>query len=215
MFPFYSELGNVTTFQIFTDENGNSYSPPPNPATITTYGVEFDIDYALTPELLLQTALTVQDSSFEDYAQWQANQPGPGDDELVFIPDNDADNAASLLGRVGLRYDPSDSLSLNLVWDYVGERPANRYNAFDMPAFSIVDVGATYWFNDSVSIRAEIQNLLNEDTGVLSWSRSGGFLASLDRQGLTPEEVAADPGGLYSTVLAQLRAYFITLKIDF
>lgn len=215
IFPFWSELGNVTTFQIFTDENGNSYSPPPNPATITTYGVEFDIDYALTSKLLLKAAVTIQDSSFEDYAQWQANAPGAGDDELVFIPDNDADNAANLLGRVELNYDPMNSLSLNLIWDYVGERPANRYNAFDMPAFSIIDVGATYWFNDSVSIRAEIQNLLDEDTGVLSWSRSGGFLASLDRQGLTPEEVDANPGGLYSTVLAQLRAYFVTLSVDF
>lgn len=214
-FPFYSELSNVTTFQIFTDENGNSYAPPPNPATITTVGVEVDIDYAVTPKLMLQAALTLQDSEFEDYAQWQANAPGPADDELVFIPDNDADNAASVLGRIGLQYDPTSSLSLDLVWDYVGKRPANRYNAFDMPAFSIVDAGATYWFNDSVSIRGEVQNLLNEDTGVLSWSRSGGFLASLDRQGLTPEEVASDPGGLYSTVLAQLRAFFVTVTIDF
>ncbi len=215
IFPFYSDLGNVTTFQIFTDENGNSYAPPPNPATITTYGVEVDLDYAITPELVVQAALTLQRSKSKDYAQWRANSPGPADDELVFVPDNDADNAADLLGRIGLYYDPTESLSIDLNWDYVGSRPANRYNAFDMPGFSIVDVGATYWFNDSVSVRVEIQNLLNEDTGVLSWSRSGGFLASLNRQGLTPEEVAASPGGLYSTVLAQLRAYFVTLTFDF
>ncbi len=215
VFPFYAELDNVTTGQIFTDENGNSYSPPPPPATITTYGVEFDANFFLTPELTIDAALTLQESESEGYAQWQANTPGPSDDVLVTVPDGDADNAANVLGRVRFLYDPTDELSLDLDWDYVGSRPANRFNAFDMPGFSLVNLGATYRIGDNLRVRGEVKNLLNEDTGVLSWSRSGGFLASLNRQGLTPEAVASDPGGLYSAVYAQLRAYFVTLTVDF
>ena len=160
-------------------------------------------------------AFTIQQSDSEGFGFWVAGEPTRADDELVEIPDGDADNIPDLLGRATLSYAPNDWLSTFLTWTYLGDRPANRYNTFDLPAFSIFDAGVAVQVTDRIAIRADIKNLLNEETGVLSWAPSGGFLSSLDRQAFTPDDLAADPTQTFSIVTAQPRSFFLTAAYRF
>lgn len=215
LFPFWSELDNVTSGQLFSDDQGISYSPPPTAGRLTTSGVEIEADYQFNDALSLRVAFTIQQSDSEGFGFWVAGEPTRADDELVEIPDGDADNIPDLLGRATLSYAPNDWLSTFLTWTYLGDRPANRYNTFDLPAFSIFDAGVAVQVTDRIAIRADIKNLLNEGTGVLSWAPSGGFLSSLDRQALTPDDLAADPNQTFSIVTAQPRSFFLTAAYRF
>jgi outer membrane receptor protein involved in Fe transport len=215
VFPFWSELSNVASNQLFTDQNGQIYSPTPTTATLTTFGVEIEADYQITEALNLSTSLTIQNSESKDFAIWVANTPSRDDDVLVATPDGDADNIPHVMARTTLAYAPTDWASAFVTWNYLGDRPANRYNAFDLPAFSIFDLGVYFQLTDSLQLRADVKNVLNETEGVLSWAPSGGFFAALDRQAFTPAQLAANPDQFFSIVTAPPRAYFLTLDLTF
>lgn len=215
VYPFWSELDNVTSTQLFSDENGVPYSPPPTAGKLVTTGLEIEADYQFTNALNLRTALTLQTSEASGFGSFLANAPTRADDTLVLIPDGDADNVPDILARTTLSYAPTDRFETFLTWNYLGDRPANRNNAFELPAFSIFDAGASFMLTENLRIGADIKNVLNEEEGVLSWSPSGGFLNSLDRQGLTPEFVQNNPNQNFSIVTAQPRSFFVTASYVF
>ncbi|MEM6898892.1 MAG: TonB-dependent receptor [Pseudomonadota bacterium] len=214
-YPFWSELDNVTSGQLFSDENGVSYTPPPTAGKLTTIGVEIEGDWQATETINLSGNLTLQQSDSEGFGTWVSGAPTRSDDVLISIPDGDADNIPDIMGRVTALWAPTDVANAYVTWTYLGDRPANRYNAFELPAFSIFDIGGSYQITDSLSLRVEVKNALNEEEGVLSWAPSGGFLNSLDRQALTPEALAADPNQLFSIVTAQPRSFFLTAAYTF
>ena len=113
-----------------------------------------------------------------------------------------------------VRFTPSEKFTSFLTWKYMGARAANRFNTFDLPAFSQFDVGATYNFSEKVSISANINNLFN-DKGVMSWAPAGGLTASLDRQAFTPAQRAANEGQLFNIITIQPRAFFLSGKVSF
>ncbi|MEO1658074.1 MAG: TonB-dependent receptor [Pseudomonadota bacterium] len=215
LFPFWSELDNVTSPQLFTDGDGINYSPPPVGGTLTTWGVEVEADVFFTDYLTLTTALTLQTSESENFGLFEENTPSRDDDTFVPIPDGDADNIPNVLARSSLVYVATDRVSSFVTWNYIGDRPANRFNAFELPGFSTVDLGIIGQVTDKLTIRGDIKNALNNEDGVMSWAPSGGFVRSLDRQALTREAVAADPNQLFSVITAQPRAYFVTLNYSF
>jgi iron complex outermembrane recepter protein len=83
-----------------------------------------------------------------------------------------------------------------------------------MPGFHTVDIGASYEFSGNFKLQANVNNAFNQ-FGVLSWARSGGFFNSLDRQGLTKADVAANPNQLFSVIPAQPRSFWLTATAKF
>ncbi len=215
LFPFWSELDNVTDPQLFNDQDGISYTPAPIAGRLTTVGVEIEADYQITDTLSVRTALTLQKSDSEDFGFWVQNTPSREDDVISEIPDGDADNIPDFMGRTTLSYAPLDQLSAFLTWNYLGDRPANRWNTFDLPAFSIFDAGVSFAVSERIRLRLDIKNLLNEEEGVLSWAPSGGFLQSLDRQAFTPAQLTADPDQVFSIITAQPRSTFVSASYAF
>jgi outer membrane receptor protein involved in Fe transport len=212
--PFYSKLSDVGTTQIGTNTDGSSYTPPTLFATTETYGVELEGDVDLPMGFNLRTALTLQDSKSKDFAIWVFNAAGPQDDTISRVPDGDADNTAKVMSTTTLSYKPFDRFDSFLTWRYMGKRAANRYNAFDLPAFSEVDLGATLHVTDHLSVGANINNVFNEQ-GVLSFAPSGTLLAALDRQSLTPAQIQSNPNQIFSILPNQPRAYFLTVGYTF
>lgn len=96
----------------------------------------------------------------------------------------------------------------------MGKRQANVLNAFQMPAFSTVDLSLGYDISAKFRLQANVNNVLNT-YGVLGWTGPGGFPAALDRQGFTPEFIAANPNAIYSTQGNMPRAYFLTASYKF
>lgn len=216
VFPFYSKLSNVGSTQTFTDLNGQFYTPPTVYGEIETYGVEIDGDADFGDMLNLRTAITFQNPKASKFGLWLANTPGRGDDTLQSTPKGDADNNPKILTRTTATLTPMESLSLFVTHSYTGKRAANRANAWYMPGFHTFDFGAAYEFGAEkrFKLQANVNNVFNQ-FGVMSWARAGGFLNSLDRQGLTKAAVDANPNQLLSIIAIQPRSFWLTGTVKF
>ncbi|MGK6320376.1 TonB-dependent receptor [Sphingomonas sp. DT-204] len=210
-FPFYSKLSNVADSQTFVDQNGLAYTPPLVFGQIETYGVELQSNLTFG-RFNLYSAVTIQEPKASGFSTWIQGQPTRDDDRLVTIPDGDADNNPKLIVRSTGTVKLTDALQVFATYNYLGKRAANRFNAFYLPGFSTVDLGASVEFGN-FRVQANVNNLLN-NYGILSYSRSGSIFASLDRQGLTPEAVAAaGSNGLIQVIPSQPRAFFLTATL--
>ncbi|MCI4592382.1 TonB-dependent receptor [Sphingobium sp. BYY-5] len=212
--PFYSKLSNVGTTAFGTNVDGTSYVPAPLLSSTKTYGVELEADANLIESLNLRVALTLQDSKSKGFATYNFGAPGPQDDTIVAVPDGKADNAAKIMSTSTLRYTPNEAFSTFVTWRYLGKRPANRYNAFNLPAYHEVDLGMNWNLTENISVGANVNNVFNSK-GVLSWAPSGALLAALNRQNLTPAQVAANPTAPFNILLNQARSFFLTLGAKF
>jgi outer membrane receptor protein involved in Fe transport len=209
LYPFYSKLSNVATQQVSLDNNSILYSPAPQFGQIKTIGVEFNGDVDLGDMFNIRTAITVQDAKASKFGTWLFNTPLRSDDVLVTTPNGDADNNPKLLTRTTATFKPNEAFQIFVTHNYLGKRAANRNNAWYMPGFHTVDLGAAFDVNTHFKLQANVNNVFNQ-FGVLSWARGGGFFNSLDRQGLTKASVTGSPNQLFSVVPAQPRSFWIT-----
>ncbi len=213
--PFYTKLSDVPSLFAFgTRADGTTYVPTPLLSTTETYGLEVEADWDVLDVLNLRTALTLQDSRSKGFATYAFNGPGEADDTIVRIPDGQADNAAKFFSTTTLRYTPSEAFTTYATWRYMGKRAANRWNAFYLPAYNEVDIGATVKVLSNVSIGANVNNVFNS-TGVLSFAPSGALLSALDRQSLTPTAIAANPNQLFNILQNPPRSFFLTATVKF
>lgn len=215
LYPFYSKLSNVADLQTFVDDTGVYYSPPANYGTVETFGVEIQTNSNPTDWLNIYSALTLQKPKSKGFSTYLQNLPPRADDQLVTIPSGDADNNPKIIARTTVTVKPRQGLSVFATYSYLGKRAANRFNAFYLPDYSTVDIGAAYDVTQNFRLQANVNNLFN-NYGILSWSRSGSVLASFDRQGLRPQDVAAaGPNGLIQVVPSPSRAFFLTGTLKF
>ena len=213
-YPFYSKLSNVGSQQLFSDANGLLYSPPPVFGQIETYGIEFDADVRLADFASIRSAITIQEPKASKFSAWLANTASRDDDQLVTTPKGDADNNPKLMTRTTLTLTPTEASQVFITHSFMGKRAANRENAFYLPSYNTFDVGASYEFGEMFKIQANVNNVFNQ-YGVMSWARSGGFLDSLDRQGLTKAAVEANPDALLFVVPIQSRSFWLTGTVKF
>ena len=214
MFPFYSKLSNVATAQVAIDNTGQAYSPAPQFGQIKTYGVEFNGDVDFGDMFNIRTAITIQNPKASKFANWNFNAAPRADDVLVQTPSGDADNNPKFMARTTATIDPAENVSIFVTHNYLGKRAANRENAWYLPGFHTFDLGASFEFGEAFKVQANVNNLFNQ-FGIMSWARAGGFLASLDRQGLTAASVAANPNQSFSIVPSQPRSFWLTGTVKF
>ncbi|OYU35755.1 MAG: hypothetical protein CFE35_09690 [Novosphingobium sp. PASSN1] len=217
VFPFYSKLSNVTTSQSFTytagPQQGQFYSPVPVAGEIETYGVEVSLAARLTSTLSSRINLTLQNPKARNFGSWAQGPKGDGtDDILTLIAPGDADNNPKIILRGGLDWSPIKNVTLFGEVNHLGKRAANAANAFYLPAYTTLDLGASWNVTDNVKLQFNMTNVTNT-LGVMSWSRSDSLLASIDRQGLA--KGAYDPKAIYPILGIQPRAAFLTANVKF
>jgi outer membrane receptor protein involved in Fe transport len=217
LFPFYSKLTNVTTPQSFTytsgSQTGQFYSPPPVAGEIETYGVEIALSGRILPTLSGRVNLTLQNPKARNFGSWTQGPKGDGTDDVVtIVAPGDADNNPKIILRAGLDWQPVKGLNLFGEVNHLGARAANEANAFYLPAYTTLDLGGSLSINEHFKIQVNVTNVTNT-LGVMSWSQSGGFLASIDRQGL--QKSGYNPAGLYPIVPIQPRAAFVSANVKF
>jgi len=210
--PFYSNLSQVATPQLFANPDGSSYVPAPLYASLETYGVEIELDFDITKRLNISSAITLQSPKSKNFAIYIANAPGPADDTISRVPDGDSDNNPKLMATTTASWNPVDAIDTFVTWKYLGARAANRFNTFYLPAFSQFDLGVTVKLTKALSITGNINNVLYSK-GVLGWAPAGGLAASLDRQAFTPAQLAADPNQLFNIITVQPRSFFLTARV--
>ena len=211
--PFLSVLSNVPNIQTFTNANGTNYSPTIQFAKYNTSGIELEGRVALSSSFAIRANAVFQNSKATVFKTWQSNANGPADDKLVDYSGNETDNNASAIFNINPIYS-GKKLYASLNFSYMGARQANVANAFQMPAFSTLDLSLGYDFSKKFRLQANVNNLL-DSYGVLGWSGPGGFPAALDRQGFTKEFVAANPKAIFATQGIMPRAYFLTATYKF
>ena len=212
--PFLSKLSNVGSAQLFTRADGTTYTPVPLLAKLETLGVEIESRAKVSDILTLQFQATIQDPKSKDFAIWVANAPGEADDTVSRVPDGVADNNPKLTLAATAITKFTPQLELFGTVRYLGDRAANRFNTFELPGFTQVDLGGTWTINNRIRAGFNINNAFNSE-GVMSWGPAGGLLASLDRQAFTPARLAADPGQFFNIITVQPRAFFLTLDVSF
>jgi outer membrane receptor protein involved in Fe transport len=218
-FPFYSLLKNVSTSAVFTygatsPQAGQQYFTPAIQGQIKTYGIEIAADVRLTPTLRVGGNATIQNPRASHFGTWTQGPKQDGtDDVFTPLPEGVADNNPKLILRGNVNWQPVERLNLFGNVSYLGKRAANAADAFYMPGFTTVDMGLSFDVTENVKFQFNVNNVFNE-VGIMSWSRTG-FLASLDRQGLTKAGYAANPNQLLPVVPSQARSLFWTITGKF
>ncbi|QUD85927.1 TonB-dependent receptor [Phenylobacterium montanum] len=216
LFPFYSLLENVNVPAVFNYTSGpligQQYVEPAFQGQITTYGVEVAGAARITSSFNVHGNLTLQEPKASKFYNWTQGPKGDGSDDVkTLIKSGDADNNPKIITRAGFDWNALPDVKLFGEVTYLGKRAANAADAFYLPAFTTVDLGAAWNVTKNIKLQFNVNNVFDE-VGVMSWS-STGFLASLNRQGLTP--AAYNPRALYPIVPSQARSYFLTLSAKY
>lgn len=215
-FPFYSLLKNVNVPAVFNytsgPQIGQQYVEPAFQGRIKTYGIEIAASARVTQALSLQGNLTLQNPKASNYYTWAQGPKGDGSDDVKTpIPGGDADNNPKIIFRGGADYLITPDVKVFTQVSYLGKRAANAANAFYLPAFTTVDIGGSWNINKHIKAQVNVNNLFNQ-VGIMSWSMTG-FLASLNRQGLTAAQY--NPNAIYPVVPSQARSFVFTLSAKY
>ena len=98
---------------------------------------------------------TILDASFDDFAGFEDNTP-PG------VPEQAANLELSWTGVQGLQ--------LRGDLRYVGRRFSDNANRFRIPAYTVVDLGATYALTDNLALDVRVFNLFDKAYALTTYS---------------------------------------------
>lgn len=211
--PFYSVVSNVATAATGLNTDGTYYSTPNVLNSIETYGIELEGDYSFTTHFNVRGGATFQRATAKSWGVWVTGAAGPDDDRVVDYSGNKADNNPDVMLNLTPSYTINKFYSY-IGWRFMGNRPANVPNTFTLPSYSQFDLGLGYNFSKSFTLSANVNNILNSQ-GVMSWTAPGGYPASQDRQGFTPDRLAANPNYTFAIITIPPRSYYLTLSYKF
>jgi iron complex outermembrane recepter protein len=213
--PFYSILSNIPGAVTFTDSKGALYNPPTFYNKLTTYGVELEGTYKISESFGIRGVVTLQGSTATTYKSWIHLPTGS-----ATSPDSTVDNSGNgiaFLPNVMANITPEYSngkFYAGLTWSYMGARQANFANAFELPAFSQLNLSMGYDITPKFRLSANINNVLDQ-YGVMGWVGPGTFPDNLNLDGLTKEAIAKNKDAFHQAIAIPARAYFLALSYKF
>ncbi|HAK78236.1 MAG TPA: hypothetical protein DCR35_14660 [Runella sp.] len=210
--PFYSNLGNIPVSTIAQETDGTAYYTPVVYNTIRTLGVEAEATVSLTKHFSLNANLTYQDGKATTWQNWLVGANGKADDVVANFNGNRAVNIPKLMANIT----PTLSFAKGYVmlnYKYMGARPANIANVFDLPGFGQLNLSAGYNVSKKLSLTANINNLTNV-LGVMNWMATSQFalVDGFNHNSFTAERRQTAPNSVFQILPVQPRAYFLTLK---
>jgi iron complex outermembrane recepter protein len=210
--PFYTLASKIPNFQIFQNADATYYAPTRVYQKIRTTGLELEGNASVTKNFSIRAVATFQSSVADSFSVWLANANGPADDKMVSYHGGKNDNIGTMV-MITPTYTAGDFFA-SINYQYMGKRWANVGNAFQLPAFSSLDLNLGYTIGKHIQLNASINNLMNK-YGVMSWAAPGGFPASLDTQGFTKAALDANPQANYASLSIMPRAYYLTVAYKF
>jgi len=184
------------------------YNTPAIFNAIETYGVELETTYSLTDHFSVRAVGTLQKATAKSWGVWLVGAPGAADDKVQDYSGNRADNVPNLMLNVTPTYTANKFFAFG-NYRYMGNRAANVANTFLLPGFSQVDLGAGFNFTRQLSLQANVNNVFDSQ-GVMAFQAPGGYPASMDRQGFTPDKLAANPDATFGILSIQPRSYYLS-----
>jgi outer membrane receptor protein involved in Fe transport len=102
----------------------------------------------------------------------------------------------------------------SLVCQYIGARPANIPNAFNLSGYYNFDLNFGYDITPRIALNANINNVFNS-LGVMNWGAPGGFPAVYNTSDFTKEKMEAQKNAVFPILGTPPRAYFLSLSYSF
>ncbi len=210
--PFYSKLDDIINSPFTgTNTDGTTYSVQPLYSSVETYGVELETNYAFTEHFSVRAVATWQQAEATKWQFWNLGSNGPADDFMVDIGGQDADNNPDWIVNLTPQYQRG-RFTGNVSWKYMGARPANIANMFELPAYDQTDLFLSWAFSESFSISLNVNNVFDGD-GVLNWAGYGDASSQFNRQNFTTRPT--DPNTTFMIVPIPPRAYFLSATYKF
>lgn len=212
--PFYSLLSNIYT-------GGGTLGPDNVVYQLQTYfnsleskGIEIEGNINFTKNFSTRIAATFQNSTFP---QFKNSTPGPttskSDDGVDDYSGLNGDRTPNTILNITPTYS-TDKFYAFLSYQFTGARWANAPNAFQMPAFSQIDLGIGYDITKNIALSANVNNLTNS-FGMMTWGAPGGFPAVYSSNTFTPTQRDANKSAYFPMGGTQPRAYFLTATYRF
>jgi iron complex outermembrane receptor protein len=209
--PFWSRLGDIFSNPQATEADGvTPYFPDPVFNVITSYGIELEGSFRLSPQWNLRTVLTFQESEGTVWKVFVAGGNGRDDDRFIDFSGLPSDNNPDIIANTSIDY-RNQKLFSSLAWKHMGERAGNIANVITLPRFNQFDLVVGYDFTPKFSLMASVNNL-TDSKGVMTWR--GWGVNPGDRQSFT-QLPATGERTLLQFLPILPRAYYLTATYRF
>jgi iron complex outermembrane recepter protein len=211
---FYSLLSNVYSSYATLDENNVLYQLTPYYNKRRSLGVETEATYYFNKNFSTRISATLQNTTWPSYKISTAGPTASKDDDTFY---DYSGNQAALTPDIMLSITPTyitNKFSASLSYQYIGSRPANTPNAFELPGYSQIDLSIGYNITPKLSLNANVNNVLNS-LGVMNWGAPGGFPAVYQLSDFTKEKMLAQKDMYFPIMGTAPRSYFLTLSYTF
>ena len=208
---FWSRLSDINQNDfVFDQQSGSVFFTPGQLNTTTTYGIEAEAVWHTFNHFRMQATSTLQKSNATQFTVYNARSTiTTSDDSINDFSGNTLVHVPSLTFQLTPYY-YSKKTELHFNWRYLSRRQGNAANAFQLPAFSVFDIGFNYQFNSSISGAITISNLFNS-VGLMNFFGPNQFGANANQA--TPEFVDNNPNT--SFVVFPILPRSIMLKVSY
>jgi iron complex outermembrane receptor protein len=121
----------------------------------SSQGIEASVSVTLPAGFAIDANGTVLDANYDDYTGYKGNTP-PG------VPEAAA--------NLGLSWTSKTGLQLRGDLRYVGRRFSDDGNQFRVPAYTVVDLGASYALTENLALDVRLLNAFDEDYALATYN---------------------------------------------
>ncbi|WP_339614625.1 TonB-dependent receptor [uncultured Winogradskyella sp.] len=210
---FLSRLNKigVSNFEFDSDESTVFYTPIQFNSS-TSIGLELESAYSPINNLTFRLNGTIQNAKAREWTIYDtAGTVDIADDNIIDQSGKTLPFMPTLAFNFRTEY-RLKNLSSFFKWQYTGEREGNIANAFQMPQFSLFNVGFKYAITKNFSTSLAVTNLFNS-AGITNFFGANSFGANAD--GVTSDFVQANPDASFVVVPVLPRRTILRFNYNF
>jgi len=188
---FWSRLSDIgtTNFEFDSDNNSLFYTPVQF-NTSSTIGLEWESVFTPLQNFTFRFNGVIQNPKATKWKVYDAAGTVATDDDTIL---DYSGNILPFNPKIMLNLSSEfkkNKLSAYLKWQFMGNREGNVANAFQLPAYSVFNLGTGYQINKQLSLNVLVTNLFNSE-GLANFYGANNFGASAN--GATAEYINANP----------------------
>jgi iron complex outermembrane recepter protein len=210
---FWSQLKNIgiSNFE-FDSDSGTVFYTPIQFNTSETIGLEWESVFSPIQNLRFLFNGTLQNAKAKDWTIYNAaGSVDTSDDSIQDYSGNALPFNPTLMFNLGTEYE-LNKLLFFIKWQYMGEREGNVANAFQLPAYSLFDLGIGYNISENLSANILVTNLLNSE-GLANFFGDNSFGANANSA--TQDYIQANPDASFVVVPVLPRGTILKLSYSF
>ncbi len=210
---FWSQLKNIgiSNFE-FDSDDGSIFYTPIQSNTSETIGLEWESMYAPITNFTFYFNGTIQNPKATKWTIYDAvGTVDSSDDTIQDFSGNQLSFNPRLMFNLSGEY-RKNKISTYLKWQFMGKREGNIANAFQLPAYSIFNLGIGYDINKHWSVNLLTTNLFNSE-GLANFFGPNSFGANANNA--TAEFIEANPDESFVVVPVLPRGSILKLNYIF